>query len=523
MLIGLFSGVFALSFSPKHLKFWIESYLNKPNAKLGVQFKDIKLSLSQWGVLPVFGLKSSSIDIKIKSFENSCFDIDTLRLNTVFLKINPLDLLFGKLHFSSLKVNNVDLNFNSFCEDLSMEKISTGVSYFMHNKARSEVNNFTKWIDEIKINNFLLSNQVGKIALIENLKLSSYKKPTFIVLSGDIFPYLQNSFTFIKPIKSKIFIYPHIVKANWWWHLYEGIVELNTQLRFSMDKQLKQKYQSQLNVIGNVSYLPISSALNLLQKMDLINIKFPDLSAWLSCSFNTNLKLSNPLPVFFNNSRFHVENCKVRGSELKAGLGNSSWGIKPLRVNRKTNLDFSNLSVEKFINPIFTQWEQKFNYFPQLKPSFRGGRFKGTASILKTGVWSLDANLKDSVLNFKAGEQLEWFSIPEVDLSIKTTPDLSNILVNLNNISVPKTLDSKALDLKALDSKSLNEKVSNKKTKVFFKYNKIAETIDDQSLFPYVLTQLNFNRQDLSSLKGFPLLNYLDKKSEELAKQKLSK
>lgn len=499
--MGVFSGIFFLSLSPKHLKFWVESYLNKPNSKLHFQFKEIKLSLSQWGVFPIIGLKSSMVDIKVKPFKNACFDINTLHLNTIFIKINPIDLLFGKLHFSSIEVDNVNLDFNSFCENLSIESFSSKMSYFMHHKAESEINNFIKWIDKIEVNNFLLSNQVKKLMLIKNLKLVSYKDPKFLLLYGDTFPYLQNSFKSIEPIKLKTFIYPHTIKARGWWHLHEGVVKLNTQFLFSFTKQKKPKYQSQLKLRGNISYLPVSSALALLQKTNVIDIKFPELNTWLSCGFNAQVNFSKSLSTF-SNSGFRVEDCKLQGLEIVANLDNSSWKTQPFRSKKNTSLYFSNLHMGKFINPFLVKWTKNSNYFTQFNPAFGSGNLLGRVSVLKNGIWNLDVNIKNSVLKFKKDKKLEWFSVSEVDLNIKTTADLSNIFIKLNNIPVPNTSNS-----------------GNKKTKMFFKYSKVvskvvSKTNDKDS---YALSQIKFNKEDLASLKGFPFLGYLEEKSKELS------
>ncbi len=480
-----------MSLSPKHLKFWVESYLNKPNSKLHFQFKDIKLSLSQFGVLPIIGLKSSEVNVKVKPFKNSCFDVSSLKLNTILIKINPLDLLFGKLYFNSINIDKVNLELNSFCDNLSVKSLSSKMSYFMHHKSSSEIDNFIKWIEKIKINNFVLNNQFNKLVLIKNLKLESYKQPKFILISGDTFPYLKNSFTFINHIKPKIFIYPDTIKAKWWWHLHEGVVKLDTQLLFSTDKRQKLKYKSNLKLKGDLSYLPISSVLYLLNKTNIIDIKFPELNIWLSCGFAVQLNFFKSLSAF-SNSQFSINNCNFHGKGLTAKLNNSRWKLHPFRVEKNINLSFSNLYLNKLVNPILSKWKKKSTYFTKLNPTFAEGVALGKFSILKNGIWNFDANIKNSVLKFTKDKKLEWLSVSKIDLNVKTTSDLSNIFVKLNNIA----------------TKNL------KNTKMFFKYKKVINK--DTGKHIYKLNQIKFNKKDLSSLKSFPFLNYLEQMSAEL-------
>ncbi len=499
LLVGIFSGIFFLSLSSKHLKFWVESYLNTPSSKLHFQFKDIKLSLSQWGVLPIIGLKSSLVEVSVKPFENTCFDVDTLRLNTVFIKVNPINLLLGKLYFSSIEVDNINLDVNTFCENLSSKSFGYKMSYFMHHKAEQEIDSFIKWIDQIEVNKFILSNQFNKLMLIKNLKLKSYQKPKFILLSGETLPYLNNSFKTIESIQPKIFIYPHSIKTKWWWHLQEGVVKLNTQLLFSASKHKKPKYQSQLRWAGSVSYLPVSSALNLLYKNKLIDIKFSELNTWLSCSFNGQLQFFNS-SSFFSKSSMSVKNCKLKGLELVAHLKNSDWKIKPFRAKQDTHLYFSKLYAKKFVNPFLAKWIKKSDYFMPFSPAFGKGSLSGTVDIFKTGSWKFNAKIKDSVLNFKKDKKLEWFSVSSADIDISANANLSSVSVELNNIS---TSDN--------DNTDSIKKLSNKKnTKLLLKYKKTNLKKD------YTLNKIRFDKKSLSSLKGFPFLEYLEKRSKEL-------
>lgn len=491
LIVGIFSGIFALSFAPRHLKFWIESYLNKPNAKLKFQFKEVNLSLSQWGVLPIIGLKSSLVKIDVQDFKGPCFAVNTLNLNNVFIKISPFDLLFGRVHFSSLKVGNVELGFNSFCGNVLASKLSEDLSYFMKHKAQREIHNFVKWLDEIEVDNFFVSNQINKIILIKNLKLVSYQEPKFLSLSGDIFPYIQGSFKTVKAIKPKILIYPHVIKSNWWWHLHEGVVELNTQLYFSSENKTLPKYQSQLKIKGEVSYFPISSALSLLKEMKITNVNFPELSTWLSCKFNGEMNFLKTTATF-GKKGVMLKGCQLEGADFSANLDNSSWGINPVHVKKNTNLYFFNVSVEKFFNPFFAKWIKESNYFSSLNPTFRKGTLVGRLAVLKNTNWNISANLKEPVFNFFQKNKIKWFAAPDLDISVKASSGFSKISLLLNNISLPGE--------------------ASKKTQVFLRYDKAVGLGSSN----YVLSELRFNKNELSQLKGFPFLNYLEEKVKNL-------
>lgn len=249
LVATFFGGAIRAFFSPRQIEVWVSRTLEKENPPLHLRFAEGRLSLSKSGI-PRLGLVFDQVHIQPKDY---CKLNAELYVQQLYLPIEVLDFLKGKLRFREIEIEGAEMNLGvGNCPsqavaveaqpDLSEDKAQAAVEpleeleertprsevlsalNFFHHRWAQEMKNTTERLEGLRISSLKLHSGEKPLAEISNIRLDTRSAEKFTLTASfqvQRFHGLVESFS---PTELSLEVDPDVLKFRLSQQIREGRV-----------------------------------------------------------------------------------------------------------------------------------------------------------------------------------------------------------------------------------------------------------------------------------------------------------